>query len=220
MTQLVKRSPGKELARWAGLAPLRELRALEERMDRLFGDAFPRFGALSPRWSETAGPDIGEPAVEIYESDKEFVLKAELPGISEKDVHVSMDDGLLTIPGERKEEKETEKDTLCRMERFSGNFSRSFVLPPSVKPDGIRATFKDGVMRLSMPKRESARTKVTALVGIERSYGCFRRSFTLPHAVDRDAIKAACKDGVLKVVLPKKKEEAKPWQIEIDVGPG
>lgn len=157
--QLVKRSSGKELAPWTGFTPLRELRALEERLDKLFGDIFPRFGALSQRWTENSEIYGWEPAVEIYDNDKEFVLKAELPGISEKDVHVSMDEGVLTITGERKEEKEVKKDKFYRTERFYGSFSRSFVLPPSVDAEAIKATFTDGVMKLSMPKRETAKPK-------------------------------------------------------------
>lgn len=157
--QLVKRPSGKELAPWTGFSPLRELRALEERMDTLFGEVFPRFGALSPRWTEASEIYGWEPAVEIYDNDKEFVLKAELPGISEKDVHVNRDEGVLTITGERKEEKEVKKDKFYRTERFYGSFSRSFVLPPSVDAEGITATFKDGVMKISMPKRETAKPK-------------------------------------------------------------
>jgi HSP20 family protein len=125
---------------------------MEERMERLFGDLF-------PRWAGPAEVAPWEPAIEVYENDKEFVLKAELPEIPEKDVRVSIDGGVLTISGERKEEREIKKDKYYRSERFYGNFTRSFTLPPSVDADGIKATFKDGVMKLTMPKKEISKPK-------------------------------------------------------------
>ena len=128
--QPVKRSSGTELAPWTGFSPLRELRALEERLEKLFGDVFPRFGALSPRWAEAPEISGWEPAVEIYDNDKEFVLKAELPGISEKDVYVSMDEGVLTITGERKEEKEI---TISVISHPWGS-KEGMLLPPGIKP--------------------------------------------------------------------------------------
>jgi HSP20 family protein len=152
MTLIVKRSPDRELAPWTRYSPLREFRAMEERMERLFGDLF-------PRWAGPAEVAPWEPAIEVYENDKEFVLKAELPEISEKDVRVSLDGGVLTISGERKEEKEIKKDKYYRTERFYGTFTRSFTLPPSVDAEGIKATFRDGVMKLTMPKKETAKPK-------------------------------------------------------------
>lgn len=150
--KLVNYSPWKELTPWTGFEPLREFRALEERLERMFGDLLPRVReeGLARGW---------EPAVDVYETDKEFVLKAELPEIEEKDVHVSIDGNMLTLSGERREEKEIQKDRFHRTERFYGSFARSFTLPETVDRENIKATFKGGVMRLTLPKREGAKPK-------------------------------------------------------------
>ena len=152
MTLIVKRSSDREPAPWTSYSPFREFRALEERMERVFGDLF-------PRWTGPTEVGPWEPAIEVYENDKEFMLKAELPELAEKDVLVSLDGGVLTIGGERKEAKEIRKGKYYSTERFYGTFTRSFTLPPSVDAEGIKATFKDGVMKLTMPKNEMAKPK-------------------------------------------------------------
>lgn len=150
--KLVKYSPWKELTPFAEFGPWREFRALEERLERALGD-------LLPRGREEGLVGGWEPAVDVYETEKEFVLKAELPEVEEKDVHVNVEGNLLTISGERKQEREIRQEHYHRTERLYGSFARSFTLPEAVDRDNIKATFKEGVMKLTMPKRESAKPK-------------------------------------------------------------
>lgn len=97
------------------------------------------------------------PAVDITETDKEIVVKAELPGIDQKDLKVELADGVLTIKGEKKEEKEEKGENLYRLERSFGSFARSFRLPCEVQEEKIEAKYKDGVLSLTLPKVESGK---------------------------------------------------------------
>jgi HSP20 family protein len=99
------------------------------------------------------------PAFDISESDTEYVVTAELPGIDEKDLEVTLSDGILSVKGEKKHETEEKSGTHHRVERRYGSFSRSFRIPDSVDSDKIDATFKDGVLKLSIPKSEQAEMK-------------------------------------------------------------
>jgi len=118
--------------------------ALHREIDRLFDDfsrGFPSFGST----------DL-VPRMDVYETDKEIELTAELPGLEEKDVEINVSDGLLTIRGEKKSEKE-EKDKHYRLvERNYGSFSRTIELPSGVDPDKIQATIAKGVLKVSIPK--------------------------------------------------------------------
>lgn len=134
-------------------SPLRDMWDLEERVSRAFRD-------LMPRQPQEEGLTGGwEPAVDVFENAKGFVMKAELPEVEEKDVHVSMEGNILTITGERKREEEIKEDHYHRTERHFGSFCRSFTLPDSVDRDHIRATFKGGVMKLELPKKEEVKPK-------------------------------------------------------------
>jgi HSP20 family protein len=99
------------------------------------------------------------PAFDISESDTEYVVTAELPGIEEKDLEVTLSEGILSVKGEKKHETEEKSETHHRVERRYGSFSRSFRIPDSVDSDKIDATFKDGVLKLSIPKSEEAEMK-------------------------------------------------------------
>ena len=99
------------------------------------------------------------PAVDILEKDNEYVLEAEVPGMTKKDIHIDLRDGVLTISGERKYEGEEKKDQYTRVERCYGSFTRSFTLPEHVETDKIDAEYKDGVLRVTLPKGERARPK-------------------------------------------------------------
>lgn len=128
--------------------PFRDLVTLREKMNRLFEDAATSRGEekdlISSSWS---------PSVDIYEDEHQLVLMAEVPGISEKDVEVKIEDSLLSIRGERKMEKETKEENYHRIERAYGTFLRSFTLPNYIDQDKIRAEHENGVLKITMPKK-------------------------------------------------------------------
>jgi HSP20 family protein len=99
------------------------------------------------------------PPVDISEDDKEYTLKAELPWMSKEDVKVTVENGVLSITGERKEEKEAKDKKYYRVERSYGSFIRSFTLPEGALADKISAEFKDGILKLHLPKDEKAKSK-------------------------------------------------------------
>jgi HSP20 family protein len=94
------------------------------------------------------------PAVDIFETEKELVLSAEIPGIDEKDIEIKVEDNTLSLKGERKFEKETKEENYHRIERSYGSFYRAFTLPNSIDPEKIQATHENGVLKITMPKRE------------------------------------------------------------------
>lgn len=132
------------------------------------GDLFERFNqnamqAMNMDMDALSMPDWS-PSVDVNETDKEFKVKAEMPGVKKEDVHVTYDNGLLTIKGEKKEEKtEGEEGKTHRRECFYGNFSRSFTLPESIKLDGIDASYKKGVLKLTLPKSGEEKLKSTEI---------------------------------------------------------
>ena len=148
------------LIRWE---PVRELNTIQTEMNRLFNTLFdtptaPGNGhGLSRRWI---------PAMDLTESEDAFVLRADLPGLTEKDVSIEFEDNVLTISGERKSEHEERKDGYYRVERASGSFSRSLTLPEGVEPDKIDANFDRGVLEVRIPKPEQRKPrKVTISAG-------------------------------------------------------
>jgi HSP20 family protein len=142
------------IVRWE---PFRDLVSLQGRMNRLFDESFRGAGrgGAEEDWAQGAW----SPAVDIYEKDGTIVLKAELPGIEPKDVDVRVENNILTLKGERRFEAEVQQDSYQRVERAYGTFSRSFTLPTVVDTDNIKAEFKDGVLRMSLPKKEEAKPK-------------------------------------------------------------
>ena len=99
------------------------------------------------------------PRVDIAETDTEFTIKAEIPEVKKEDVKVTVDSGVLTIRGERKQEKEEKDKKFHRVERYYGSFTRSFSLPDNVDESKIEASFKDGMLNLQIPKTEAAKPK-------------------------------------------------------------
>ncbi len=131
---------------------------------REFDDLFSRYGRL-PRRQLMSG-DNGDseaaawrPAANISETEKEYLIKAELPEVSREDVEVSVHDGVITIKGERRMEKTDENETQHRIESFYGSFSRSFSLPADVDENAIQAESKDGVLKVHLPKAEVEQPK-------------------------------------------------------------
>jgi len=145
--------PFRGLRRWD---PFREMASLRREMDRLFGEYFGRV-----RGTEEEGLVTGTwaPAVDIYETDDKVVLKAELPGLKKEDIDIQIRDNTLTLKGEKKFEKEVKEENYHRVERAYGSFQRSFTLPSTIKQEGIEASFKDGVLEISLPKVEEAKPK-------------------------------------------------------------
>ena len=134
--------------------PFRDLMTAQRYFDRLFREAFvPMFGEAEISTRSWAPP------VDIYETDNDIVLKAELPGVDPKDVEVRVEDNTLYLKGERKFEKEVKEQNYHRVERSYGSFARSFSLPNSISTDKVKAEFKDGLLTLTMPKREEAKPK-------------------------------------------------------------
>lgn len=118
---------------------------------------------LFNRWLRTVGENgtgiEWAPAADISETEKEYVVKAELPGVKREDVKVTLDNGVLTIQGERRHEKEEKSEKTHRTERFYGSFSRSFTLPENADANGIRAESKDGVLSVRVPKLAAGKAK-------------------------------------------------------------
>jgi HSP20 family protein len=148
------------LIRWE---PVRELNTIQTEMNRLFNTFFDAPAAPGN------GPSLGRrwiPAMDLVEEGDEYVLKADLPGLSEKDVNIELEDNVLTISGERKSEHEERKEGYYRVERASGSFSRSLTLPEGVDPEGVRASFHNGVLEVRIPKPEQRKPrKVTISAG-------------------------------------------------------
>ena len=132
--------------------PFRGATTLQEHFNRVFGDAVGRTGEesnLTP-WA---------PAVDIYETEQELVVKADLPEVNPQDLDIRVENNILTIRGERKFENKVNEENYLRIERSYGSFSRSFSLANSVNSDAIKADYQNGVLTLSIPKREEAKPK-------------------------------------------------------------
>jgi HSP20 family protein len=132
--------------------PFRGASTLQDQFNRLFQEAFSRSaeeGSLTP-WA---------PAVDIYETEHELVVKADLPDIQPEELDIRVENNILTIRGERKFEKKVNENNYLRVERTYGSFNRSFSLANTVNSEAIKADYKDGVLTLTVPKREEAKPK-------------------------------------------------------------
>jgi len=135
------------LIRWS---PWRELESMQRHLSRVLDDSNLALGMEEGHWL---------PAVDIRETADAIVVHAELPGIDKKDVKVDVKDGVLTISGERKYEKDVKDENVHRIERSYGSFSRSFSLPTHVDVNKVEARLEDGVLKVRLPKTETARPK-------------------------------------------------------------
>ncbi len=131
----------------------RGLTSLQDQVNRLFEDNFTR--------ERSAHADLATwaPPVDIYETENELVLKADLPGLVNEDIDVRVENNMLTIRGERKFEKDVNEDNYLRVERAFGPFTRSFSLPNTVSSESVRAEYRHGVLTLQMAKREESKPK-------------------------------------------------------------
>jgi HSP20 family protein len=144
------------LIRWE---PVRELNTIQSEMNRLFNTYFDsptpaNGGAALRRWV---------PAMDLVETEAEFVLRADLPGVSESDVNIELEDHVLTVSGERKAEHEERKEGYYRVERSSGAFTRTLTLPEGVNADAIKASFDKGVLEVRIPKPEEKKPHRVAI---------------------------------------------------------
>ncbi len=135
--------------------PFRNVAALQDRINRIFDESFSSTDDIDDDISMCAW----KPTVNIYETDEAIILKAELPGIKKEDVSVEVKDNVLTLKGERAEDKEVKEENYFRKERCFGTFSRAFNLHYRVQPDKIKAKFKDGVLEIEVPKPEEEKPK-------------------------------------------------------------
>jgi HSP20 family protein len=134
--------------------PFRDMVSLREKMNRLFEDVFTGRGDDKELASSTWAP-----AVDIFETENELVMSAEIPGIDEKDVEIKLEDNTLTLKGERKFEKETKEENYHRIERSYGSFYRAFTLPNSVDLDKIHAEHENGILKITLPKRQELKPR-------------------------------------------------------------
>src|SRR5215469_3037456 len=133
-------------------------RALQHRVNRLFED-FGIFPAAPPFINEGLEFGTWAPACDIFETDSEIVIKVELPEVKKENLHVTLENNLLTILGERKLDAETKKEGYHRVERSYGQFVRNFTLPAIIDPARINAEFKEGLLCVVLPKRAEAKAK-------------------------------------------------------------
>ena len=141
------------LVRWQ---PVRELSSLQNDMNRLFNTFFdtPTTGGAARRWI---------PAMDLVETDEHFVLKADLPGLTDEDVHIDVEDRVLTVSGERKSEHEDKREGYVRVERSYGAFRRSLTLPKGVDAEAVSASFDKGVLEIRIPKPEERKPRKVAI---------------------------------------------------------
>jgi HSP20 family protein len=136
----------------ARFEPFRGVGTLQDQINGLFNEAFDRS-------SQEGNLTTWAPAVDIFETEHELVVKADLPDVRPEDLDIRVENNILTIRGERKFEKKVTEDKYLRVERSYGSFSRNFSLANTVNTEAIKADYKDGVLTLSIPKREEAKPK-------------------------------------------------------------
>lgn len=151
------------LARWEPFGGLRrrgdiftDLTDMQQEMNRMFDDFFGerRGGTMEGNWM---------PSVDVSETNEAILVRAELPGMTQDDIELSLQDNVLTLKGEKKSEKKEEKENYHRAECCYGSFTRAFTLPAQVNQGEIKATFKDGILQIALPKSEEVKAKKIAI---------------------------------------------------------
>lgn len=151
---LVRWNPETRTRNWD---PFTEMERLSRRLERLFEDILPvrrEDGQIERVWA---------PSVDVYETDKAFMVEVDLPGLNKEDVQITVENNTLTITGERKWKKEIKDENVHRQERFYGKFVRSFVLPENVDRDNISASFENGVLTIEIPKKDKEDRRVVKI---------------------------------------------------------
>jgi len=144
------------LARWN---PNRDMMSVRDEMSRVLNEVFARGASDESAWVSGAWT----PPVDIYETDEALVMKAELPGFSKDDISIELKENTLVIKGERKHEDEVKEGNYHRMERSYGAFQRAFMLPMTVDQEKVKASYKDGILELRLPKVQAAQPKRIAV---------------------------------------------------------
>ncbi len=147
---IIRWTPTRELMNWP-----QGLFGMQREINRLFEDVFQ--GGMQAE--ENAGVNFWTPAVDIAEQENEYTVKMDLPGVKKEDVKITLESNILTIRGEKKQEKESREGNYHRAERSYGCFQRSFTLPTTVKSDRIDALYKDGILTVTLPKDEEAKPR-------------------------------------------------------------
>ena len=142
------------LIKWG---PFDDLLTIQEKMNKLFEDTLIRSGGFGS--DEEFSITSWMPPVDIYETGDSIILKAELPEISREDVEINVDNNVLTLSGSREMEKNTEKENFHRVERSYGSFKRSFTLPSTIDQDNIDASFENGVLMITMAKKDESKPR-------------------------------------------------------------
>lgn len=146
------------ISRWD---PFSELATLQDRMNQLWNQPFIGFGNRSEQ--QFAFSNF-VPPVDVYEDEHQIMLLAEIPGVEEKDLNLHVENNVLTISGERKFETEKKKENFHRLERHYGRFTRSFTLPPTADTQNVNAEFENGLLKITIGKREEAKPKQIKIV--------------------------------------------------------
>jgi HSP20 family protein len=136
-------------ATW-GVSPFRALQRFADEIDRMFDDVGRRWGAM-PAWRERTATDMWAPQIEVFQRENELVIRADLPGMNRNDITVDVTDEVATIQGERRQETEEEREGIYRTERAYGSFYRAIPLPEGAITEQANATFRDGVLEITMP---------------------------------------------------------------------
>ena len=146
-------APSRAFRNLMTIDPFREMLDLQRGINQLFDNSVGRTS------NEGVALSTWTPAVDIFEDESSFIIKLELPEVNREDVKVNLHENTLSISGERRIENEDRRDGYHRVERSYGQFYRSFTLPPNVNVEAINAQFKDGMLRLTVPKKEEAKPK-------------------------------------------------------------
>ena len=147
-------TPWKARGNW--IEPFQPLEEMEREMNRVLGISF-------PRPTQFVGHDLWSPAVDIVDGKDEITVKAEIPGMTKDQIEVLVQNDVLTIKGEKKEEKEVKEKDCVRKERYYGSFNRSFTLPSGVDAKAVKAIYRDGILEVVLPKKEDGKSKQTKI---------------------------------------------------------
>ena len=140
--------------------PFQQMQSLQSEINRLFSTN------LDPSWdNQGLGRGVWNPLVDIYENKDHISLEVDLPGTNKDDIHLTFENNVLTISGERHFEEKTEEKNYHRVERSYGSFTRSFTLPNTVSGEGITAEYRQGVLYLSLPKKEEVKARRIEIAG-------------------------------------------------------
>ena len=139
----------------------------ENALNKWFFDDWDNLFSISPFRFSSFKPTGFTPSVDIYEEDNQIILSTDLPGMKIDDVNIEINDGVIYIKGEKKSENETKSKTFYRSERSYGSFTRSFTLPENIDEENIKASYQDGVLKVSIPKLQQVETRETKKIPIQ-----------------------------------------------------